>query len=95
MKIYTVVFSNEELHNVLEQLKMKTSLDFEFKDYPNVEYFKDLNAVVLYLNDDLTYSGIIHLFTEQDDPDSPFVKSYQFVSIYEFIESGIKMFKKN
>ena len=92
--IYTVVFTNEELENILGQLKLKTSLDFEFKDYPNVEEFEDLNAVVLYLDDDLTYSGILHLFTEHGDTDSPFVKSYQFVSVNEFIESGIEEFEK-
>jgi hypothetical protein len=92
--IYTVVFTNEELENILGQLKLKTNLDFEFKDYPNVEEFKDLNAVVLYLDDDLTYSGLLHLFTENGDPDSPFIKSYKFVSINEFIESGIEKFEK-
>lgn len=93
-KYYTIAFTNEELHQILEQLKSKTKLDFEFNDFPNVEDFENLNAVVLYLDNDLTYSGLLHLFTQHGDPESPFVNKYQFINNSDFIKIGIVRFMK-
>jgi len=95
-KYYTVLFDNKELEYVLGQIKLKTSIEINFLDYPKISHF-DPEGIVLFYNDgsngnmrDITYSSIYDLFRYNGDSDSPYVLNNTYLYKQQFIDKIVE-----